>query len=70
MAIMTCHDLGTDSDRAGKPQLHLERTVNFTLTWNFGNMKRKNREEGRDEQGDDQGEGDMQNSFGGGGGED
>ena len=46
------------------------RTVNFTLTWNSGNMKRKNREEGRDEQGDDQGEGDMQNSFGGGGGED
>jgi len=46
------------------------RTVNFTLTWNFGNMKRKNREQGRDEQGDDQGEGDMQNSFGGGGGED
>ena len=38
--------------------------------WNFGNMKRKNREEGRDEQGDIQGEGDMQNSFGGGGGED
>ena len=26
MAVMTCHDLGTDSDRAGKPQLHLERT--------------------------------------------
>ena len=44
------------------------RTFNFTLTWNFGNMKRKARDgqEGRDEQ-DGEGDGEDRNAFGGGG---
>ena len=44
------------------------RTFNFTLTWNFGNMKRKVRDgqEGRDEQ-DGDGDGEDRNAFGGGG---
>ena len=43
------------------------RTVNFTLTWNFGNMKRKSRD-GQERQDDSEGQEDMeqQNSFGGG----
>ena len=42
------------------------RTVNFTLTWNFGNMKRKNRDVQEGEQGE-RGDSDLQDSYNGGG---
>ena len=43
------------------------RNFNLTVTWNFGNMKRKDRKEGQQGQ-DDRDDNDMQDSFGGGGG--
>ena len=44
------------------------RNVNFTLTWNFGNMKRKPRDNDRDRDRDQMGEGenDLQNNYNGG----
>ena len=39
------------------------RTVNVTLTWNFGNMKRKSKQEGGD---DDEGDNDPQSNYNGG----
>ncbi len=75
---MNCRDLFnsrkwqsyTSGETFNRYQLNKRRsrTFNFTLTWNFGNMKKKKTEfEGEDPNGQD--ENDMQNSFGGGGDE-
>ena len=38
------------------------RTVNFTLTWNFGNMKRKQQRDGDQRDGDQRDDDEMQNN--------
>ena len=59
----------TSSDTFSRHQKNWRqsRTVNFTLTWNFGNMKRKNKEQGQEGQEGEQGERDLQDSYNGGG---
>ena len=55
----------TSSDTFSRHQKNWRqsRNVNFTLTWNFGNMKRKNREPGQEGH---ENENDMQDSYNGG----